>query len=297
MDRRRHERITQIPRVDHVKTTHGNRATEAGLDTTSDPRFVDYYDRHSESEATLARFAAMREAALRVWDRYVGGKRDGLDVLDVGCGAGTQSLLWARAGHRVHGLDINEALVALARERAGKASIDIDYRVGSATALPWSRGSMDLCLAPELLEHVPDWERCLDEFARILRTGGLLVISTNNKLCPIQYEFDLPLYSWYPAPMKRYCERLAVTTHPQIANYARYPAVNWFTFYGLRAAFAQRGLRAVDRFDAQSPEGLRGPKRWMLGLIRSVQPVRWLANAATPYTLIFGIKGPVPGGK
>ena len=258
------------------------------LDTTSDLRFVEYYDKQSKCAETLARFAAMREAAYRVLHSQAGKEPSRLDVIDVGCGAGTQSLLWARAGHRVHGLDINEPLIELARERARRECFTIDYRVGTATALPWSNGSMDVCLAPELLEHVPDWERCLDEFARVLRPGGLLVISTNNKLCPVQHEFDLPLYSWYPARLKRHCERLAVTTHPQIVNYAKYPAVNWFTFYGLRAAFARRGLRAIDRFDAQALERL--PKKWVLGLIRAVPAIRWIANVLTPYTLIFGLK-------
>ena len=101
---------------------------------------------------------------------------------------------------------------------------------------------MSVCL-PELLEHVPDWETCLREAARSLDPGGLLYLSTTNVLCPVQSEFNLPLYSWYPGFIKRRYERLAVTTRPAIANYAKYPAVNWFTFYRLRDYLASTGLQ------------------------------------------------------
>ena len=52
----------------------------------------------------------------------------------------------------------------------------------------------------------------------------------------------MPLYSWYPAFIKKWCEHKAVTTHPEWANHARYPAVNWFTYYELRDWLAMRGL-------------------------------------------------------
>jgi 2-polyprenyl-3-methyl-5-hydroxy-6-metoxy-1,4-benzoquinol methylase len=55
---------------------------------------------------------------------------------------------------------------------------------------------MDVCLLPELLEHVADWQSCLNEAARVLRPGGLLYLSTTNVLCPRQQEFNLPLYSF-----------------------------------------------------------------------------------------------------
>ncbi len=84
-------------------------------------------------------------------------------VLDVGCGAGTQALLWAADGYQVSALDINEPLLERARERAREQKLDIDFRLGSATALPWPDQSMDICLVPELLEHVADWRAVLDD--------------------------------------------------------------------------------------------------------------------------------------
>jgi 2-polyprenyl-3-methyl-5-hydroxy-6-metoxy-1,4-benzoquinol methylase len=101
---------------------------------------------------------------------------------------------------------------------------------------------MHVCLLPELLEHVVEWMACLKETARILRPGGVLFLSTTNKLCPSQQEFSLPLYSWYPRPLKRHFEKLAVTKRPELENFARYPAVNWFSFYSLRSELSRLGF-------------------------------------------------------
>ncbi len=213
-----------------------------------------------------------------------------LEVLDVGCGAGTQSMLWAEAGHHVHALDVNEPLLELGKQRAINSSYDIDFHLGSALELPWSDESMDVCLVIELLEHVKAWERCLEEFARILKPGGILFITTSNKLCPIQQEFQLPLYSWYPAPIKHYCERLAVTTHPQLANFAKYPAVNWFSFYGLRRVMAARGFRCLDRFDVMDLSNKSAVQRFVVSVVRGSSACRWLAHVATPGTMIACVK-------
>ena len=143
---------------------------------------------------------------------------------------------------------------------------------------------------PELLEHVAQWRECLDEFTRILKPGGILVITTNNTLCPVQYEFNLPLYSWYPSRLKRYCERLAVTTKPHLANYAKYPAVNWFTYYSLSREMGKRGFHALDRFDVMDPGKMSLSKKIAVYTIRAIPAFRFLANVATPYVLILAVK-------
>jgi ubiquinone/menaquinone biosynthesis C-methylase UbiE len=182
-------------------------------------------------------------------------------------------------------------LVELARERAASAGFVIDFRVGSAVELPWADESMDVCLVPELLEHVAEWKTCLHEFARILRPRGILFLTTTNKLCPIQQEFNLPLYSWYPAPLKRHFERLAVTTRLELANFAKYPAVNWFSFYSLRAALTSVGFQCMDRFDVMDLTKKSTVARLLVSSVRAVTVLRWLAHIASPGTLVVAIKG------
>ena len=257
-------------------------------DHTTHQDFYDYYASESQSEATLQRFRGIQSAVLRVAAETGMGSR--LDVADVGCGAGTQARMWAERGHRVYGVDVNEPLIRLAEKRAAEKGLTIKFEVGTATALPWADQNMDVCLVPELLEHVADWQSCVNEAARVLRPGGLLYLSTTNVLCPIQQEFSLPLYSWYPGALKRYCEHLAVTTHPAIANHAKYPAVNWFSFYGLRNFLEPLGFRSLDRFDLADATGKEGFAQFVVTALRRIPLLRFLGHMATSSTYLVAVK-------
>lgn len=70
-----------------------------------------------------------------------------MDVVDIGCGAGTQCRIWAERGHNVFGIDVNEPLIELARRRAQEAGLAIRFETGSATQLPLKDESMDGCLS------------------------------------------------------------------------------------------------------------------------------------------------------
>jgi 2-polyprenyl-6-hydroxyphenyl methylase/3-demethylubiquinone-9 3-methyltransferase len=259
------------------------------FDHTSDPKFLAHYARASQSEKTLARFARIMDRATLLLSP---AKRrlDGWQVVDIGCGAGTQALLWAQAGHHVRALDVNASLIGIGERRARERGADVRFVVGSATHLPFAADSADIVLLPELLEHVADWEACLREAVRILAPGGLLYLSTSNRLCPRQQEFNLPLYSWYPSRCKAWCVRKALTSHPQWANHARYPAVHWFTYYGLQKWFAQRNYRTLDRFDVLAKRPLNRWKRKAVNALVRTPALRLLGHITTEGTTLWAFK-------
>ena len=268
--------------------TNESSNSDKSWDHSSSDQFYEYYAEQSASDESIARAKRTRELVLRLrgYDRASGP----LNVLDIGSNAGTFSMLWAEDGHNVIGVDINERLIHLAIERAKGAGADVDFRVGSATDLPVESESVDVCISPELLEHVAEWEKCLDEFARVLKPNGTLFLTTTNKLCPRQMEFNLPLYSWYPGFAKRYFERLAVTTRPSLANYATYPAVNWFSFYSLRDELQKRGMSSLDRFDVMDLASASRIKLSVVAIIRRFALVRWVAQACTPSSIVVATK-------
>jgi 2-polyprenyl-6-hydroxyphenyl methylase/3-demethylubiquinone-9 3-methyltransferase len=102
------------------------------------------------------------------------------------------------------------------------------------------------------------------------------------------------MYSWYPKPLKRYCERLAMTTRPALAGYAKYPAVHWFSFYGLRAFLQPLGFRCLDRFDLIDTARKQRLARFAVALLRAVPPLRFLGHVATPYAYLVAVKGAGP---
>jgi 2-polyprenyl-3-methyl-5-hydroxy-6-metoxy-1,4-benzoquinol methylase len=262
---------------------------------SSHQEFVDYYAEKSLRPELVEHFCNIRNKVLGLLDAGQGTKRK-YDVLDVGCNAGTQCAVWAELGHRVHGLDINGPLLDLASARACAKGYSIDFQLGSATALPWPNQSMDVCIALELLEHVADWQGCLREFKRVLRPGGVIFVTTTNALCPRKSEFNLIGYSWYPDFLKRYYERLAVTTRPDLANYAKFPAVHWFTPYGLKAEFARDGFKCLDRFDLVDTSKKGRIAKLIVRAVNGNPVLRWLGFLCTPGTLVLGIKPLTSGG-
>src|SRR5262245_45751624 len=138
--------------------------------TNEQDRFVNYYAVESLKQSTLDRFAATKDAVIRA-AKHFRVPEGPWCVADIGCGAATQCALWAREGHTVFGADINQQLVDLGRQRLATERLNANLSVGSATQLPWPDASMDICLCPELLEHVDEWQLVIREAVRVLRLG------------------------------------------------------------------------------------------------------------------------------
>jgi 2-polyprenyl-6-hydroxyphenyl methylase/3-demethylubiquinone-9 3-methyltransferase len=168
--------------------------------------------------------------------------------------------------------------------------LDVDFRIGTAVDLPLDDNSVDICVAEDLIEHVKDWESGISEFVRILKPGGLLWLTTTNALSPVQDEFNLKFFSWYPRFLKNHYIKLATTDRPELANFAKHPAYNWFTPYGLMRHLDSLGLSTMDRFDIAYSYKEPSVVRNVLGLVRAVPPLRFLGHVFTPFTMILSRK-------
>lgn len=266
-------------------------AEQSHWDRDTDPNFLAYYEQNHDSPAARQRFLPVLERVIEV-RRREGLSTRNLDVLDVGCGPGAQCLLWAEHGHRVSGIDISADFVNLARTRLARAGFEARFENGSATALPFESGSRDVVLVPELLEHVADWQSVLAEAYRVLRPNGVVYLSTTNVVCPRQMEFELPLYSWYPGFVKRHVEKLSVTTHPHLANHAKYPAVNWFSYGSLSRHLRGQGYKCYTRFDLFRAEGHGALVDGLLGVAQSTGLLGMAGRLLTASTVLYGVKLP-----
>lgn len=104
---------------------------------------------------------------------------EGKDVLDIACGEGFGSNILARSAKSVVGVDISENAVTHATRKY--ASEKACFRVGSVTKIPLNDHSVDMVVSFETIEHIAEHEEMMAEFTRVLRPGGLLIISTPDK--------------------------------------------------------------------------------------------------------------------
>jgi 2-polyprenyl-3-methyl-5-hydroxy-6-metoxy-1,4-benzoquinol methylase len=99
----------------------------------------------------------------------------GEHVLDVGCGEGRFTAALVDAGARVVGIDV--AQEPLRRARAERSDLDLQF-VPAQGPWPLEDTSFDAVWAGETIEHVADTAGWLSEVRRVLRPGGLLLLST-----------------------------------------------------------------------------------------------------------------------
>lgn len=102
------------------------------------------------------------------------------DVLDLGCGDGAVAQMLAPRARAVTCLDKSERVLAAARARlgAGGRAKNVRFELGDAQALPFPARAFDEVLALNVLAQVDSPAKVLAEAARVLRPGGLVVVST-----------------------------------------------------------------------------------------------------------------------
>jgi ubiquinone/menaquinone biosynthesis C-methylase UbiE len=105
----------------------------------------------------------------------------GRDVLEVGCGLGTDAINFARAGARYTGIDLTEASIELVRRRFMIEGLNANLKVADAENLPFADESFDLAYSHGVLHHTPDTRRAIDELRRVLKPGGTAMVMLYHK--------------------------------------------------------------------------------------------------------------------
>lgn len=125
-------------------------------------------------------------------------------LVDFGCGNGAQTLRFLDCCEKITGLDVapNE-LAAFAAECARLGVRDrVEGVLTGGGALPLPDACADIVTSFTVLEHVPDEELALRELRRVLKPGGLLVITVPNRWWLFEtHGCDLPLLPWNRVPL------------------------------------------------------------------------------------------------
>lgn len=117
------------------------------------------------------------------------GPVDGKHVVELGCGGAQAAIAFARRGAVVIGVDVAEAEIRFARELAEQEGVCITLlRRDMADLEPIATASQDVVFSACAVSYVDDLESCFGEVHRILKPGGLFVLSTGH---PFNYPLDL----------------------------------------------------------------------------------------------------------
>jgi len=103
-------------------------------------------------------------------------------ILDAGCGSCAKSVLLAAKGFRVTAIDYSSDALTLAAEtvRAERFADRITLKQDNLLRLSFPDGTFQYVLCWGVLMHIPDLQRALSELARVVRPGGMLVLSEGN---------------------------------------------------------------------------------------------------------------------
>jgi ubiquinone/menaquinone biosynthesis C-methylase UbiE len=140
--------------------------------------------------------AAYQQGRGNVWPnetliRIVKGKyipdmpRDlkGKKVLDVGCGKGTNLLLFASLGARLYGSEVDSQILPIAQKNLADFGYDADIRLGENRKLDFEDNFFDFLVSWNVLHYESTRENILSavaEYARVLKRGGRVFISTTG---------------------------------------------------------------------------------------------------------------------
>jgi arsenite methyltransferase len=122
-------------------------------------------------------------------------------VLDIGCGAGFDSLLAARQvgpGGRVIAIDMTEAMLQRTLQGAAELGLtNVDARLGYAESLPAEDGSIDVVISNGVINLCPDKMQVMREVWRVLKPGGRIQIAdiVVHKEVPQEAKDDIELWS------------------------------------------------------------------------------------------------------
>lgn len=103
----------------------------------------------------------------------------GKSVLDAGCGPGKYAEILLERGAVVTGIDLSTNMVRLARERNGDRGHFFVHDLSAPLGM-FADGSFDMVLSALTMDYVQDWAPVVREFHRVLKPGGILVMSTEH---------------------------------------------------------------------------------------------------------------------
>jgi len=128
-----------------------------------------WYDRNTRTHRLDEIKGYAKEVAVHV--------RNGNSVLEIAPGPGYLSIELAKLGkYKITGLDISEDFVEIARKNAKEAGVDVEFRQGNASNIPFHDNSFNFIICTAAFKNFKEPTKALNEMRRVLKVGGTALI-------------------------------------------------------------------------------------------------------------------------
>jgi SAM-dependent methyltransferase len=200
----------------------------------------------------------------------------GKDMLEIGFGNGAYVAAFARAGARMHGLEVNQTLFSIAQEYVPQSGVSADLKVYDGEHFPYADASLDAIYSVSVLEHVTNPRAVIQEAARVLKPGGVFYLAFPNRWNPRETHSGFLFIGYWPRFVaQKVLHVLGRRTIEQLN-------LHFLSYTKMRRLINGTGLKV--RYDLHG----RGPKLWarkmlsMLGIHHS---------ALLPHVMVVLVKG------
>jgi ubiquinone/menaquinone biosynthesis C-methylase UbiE len=180
-----------------------------------------FYEDPKPASLTSQNLVSRRRFALEMIESRV---PPGSKILDVGCGTGHLAGELMRRGYQAWGVDFSEGMVRYACEHYGADR----FQMGDIERIPFPDNTFDGVMSLGVMEYLSSDEPALREMWRVLKPGGVAVITTPSSVCPFYY-FDRAVLKAriLARPMVRLVRhRTAARTLPTVTH-RRYYGRRW----------------------------------------------------------------------
>lgn len=144
---------------------------------------ADYKKEHYESGHRT--FMSVRQACFLSEIDAIGFEK-GSKCLDAGCGPGLLSMALAQRGFQAHCVDTSEQMLNLTQGLFLDKGLSLpELKQGSIESIPYDDNTFDLVASAGVIEYLENDDAALRDFFRVLKPGGMLVLSITNRLSPV----------------------------------------------------------------------------------------------------------------
>jgi len=162
--------------------------------------YINYYQPYATKNPGWAKWYVTvapikAERTIKLLKKYKDSKSK---VLDYGCGIGLSLYYLSKFYKDITGIDVDPQNIQIAKKQFRKINCKAKLRLYDGKKLPYPDNTFDLIISMEVWEHVENPDLMLAEIKRVLKSDGILHVTTANKLWPIEPHYHLPFLSYLP---------------------------------------------------------------------------------------------------